>query len=90
MHRDHFETEVDDNNWRREDVSLLVRNFNAKLANIKRNKSTSSSTSNPGTPSILNNLDAVTNTMTKESAQKQPIMIQGWFCYFTSDKSGPY
>ena len=76
MHRDHFETEVDDNNWRREDVSLLVRNFNAKLANIKRNKSTSSSTSNPGTPSILNNLDAVTNTMTKESAQKQPILIQ--------------
>ena len=76
MHRDHFETEVDDNNWRREDVSLLVRNFNAKLANVKRNKSTSSSTSNPGTPSILNNLDAVTNTMTKESAQKQPILIQ--------------
>jgi len=37
--RDHFETEIDDNverSWRREDITLLVRNFNAKLANGKR------------------------------------------------------
>ena len=39
LYRDHFETEIDDNverSWRREDITLLVRNFNAKLANGKR------------------------------------------------------
>ena len=40
MHRDHFETEIDDNietpSLRREDITLLVRNFNAKLASSKR------------------------------------------------------
>ena len=73
MHRDHFETEVNDvDTWRREDVSLLVRNFNAKLANgLKRSKTSTSSISST---SNLNNLDAV--TMTKESVQKpSPIMI---------------
>ena len=45
MHRDHFETEIDDlveKSWRREDISLLVRNFNCKLANSKRQVRTSS------------------------------------------------
>jgi hypothetical protein len=38
QHRDHFETEVDDSveSWRRDDVTLLVRNFNEKLASSKR------------------------------------------------------
>lgn len=54
MHREHFETEkVDEDNideLRREDISLLVRNFNTKLSNAHKRRS--------GTN--LNNLDATT------------------------------
>ena len=72
LHREHFETEVDDNvekTWRREDVSLLVRNFNAKLARTKR------SSRSPGgghckQTADINNLDAV--TIVTPSHQKIP------------------
>ena len=50
MHREHFETdkvEEDNVELRREDISLLVRNFNAKLSKQKRVSSAN-----------LNNLDA--------------------------------
>lgn len=71
MHRDHFETEVDnERSWRREDLTLLVRNFNAKLANSsKRGRTTSVN---------LNNLDAPTTVTPQQqtqdlaSQQKQP------------------
>jgi len=40
MHREHFEIKVDDNvELRREDISLLVRNFNAKLSNAQKRRS---------------------------------------------------
>ena len=54
MHRDHFETEVDEIAWRREDISLLVRNFNGKLASSKRRPLSAN----------LNNLDLISTPTT--------------------------
>ena len=64
MHRDHFETEIEvESSWRREDITLLVRNFNAKLAtNSKRGRTSSSN---------LNNLDATVAVATV-TQQKPP------------------
>merc|ERR1712241_485856 len=58
MHREHFETEkVDDNDdLRREDISLLVRNFNAKLSNAQKRRSGAN----------LNNLDATSPMVAPE------------------------
>jgi TAK1-binding protein 1 len=68
QHRDYFETEVDDSveSWRRDDVTLLVRNFNEKLASSKRRSAGGSTTT---TTNTTNNLDVV--TITKEPLQKQ-------------------
>ena len=75
-HRDYFETEFGDtkSGWQREDISLLVRNFNAKLkahSPPKRSKSSTSSKSGANSPNIaMNNLDAVT-TVTEDSVHQQ-------------------
>ena len=73
--RDHFETEIDDNvetSWRREDITLLVRNFNAKLANAKRKTTGSggSSNNNDNTvkPIIPPNAPTRSSTTTESSA----------------------
>ena len=58
MHREHFETKVDDNvELRREDISLLVRNFNAKLSNSQKRRSGAN----------LNDLDAVSSLSNVET-----------------------
>jgi len=58
MHREHFEIKVDDNvELRREDISLLVRNFNAKLSNAQKRRSGAN----------LNDLDAVSSLSNVET-----------------------
>ena len=65
MHREHFETKVDDNvELRREDISLLVRNFNTKLASAQKRRSGAN----------LNNLDA-TAPMHANVETPKPIMV---------------
>lgn len=58
MHREHFEIKVDDNvELRREDISLLVKNFNAKLSNAQKRRSGAN----------LNDLDAVSSLSNVET-----------------------
>ena len=65
MHREHFETKVDENvELRREDISLLVRNFNTKLASAQKRRSGAN----------LNNLDA-TAPMHANVETPKPIMV---------------
>ncbi len=66
MHREHFETEIEDKvmeSWKREDITLLVKNFNAKLAASGKRRTTSTSLNSPvgGDPQLVTTITPVQN-----------------------------